>query len=81
MSDGVKQVVFTGPVSRYSCVHLPLSLVKRGSRLVLVAHACNPSYSGSRDQEAHGLEPAWANSSGDPISKSPLQKKKKGLVE
>jgi hypothetical protein len=29
---------------------------------VLVAHACNPSYSGERDQEDHGLKPAWANS-------------------
>jgi hypothetical protein len=24
-----------------------------------VAHDCNPSYSGSRDQEDHGLKPAW----------------------
>jgi hypothetical protein len=23
-----------------------------------VAHACNPSYSGGRDQENHGLKPA-----------------------
>jgi hypothetical protein len=29
---------------------------------MLVAHACNPSYSGGRDQEDHGLKPAWANS-------------------
>jgi hypothetical protein len=29
----------------------------------LVAHACNPSYSGSRDQEDFGLNPAQANSS------------------
>jgi hypothetical protein len=34
-----------------------------------VAHACNPSYSGGRDQEDHGLKPAQANSSQDPISK------------
>jgi hypothetical protein len=27
------------------------------------AQACNPSYSGGRDQEDHGLEPARANSS------------------
>jgi hypothetical protein len=25
---------------------------------VPVAHACNPSYSGGRDQEDHGLKPA-----------------------
>jgi hypothetical protein len=24
-----------------------------------VAHACNPSYSGGRNQEAHGSKPAW----------------------
>jgi hypothetical protein len=29
---------------------------------VLVAHACNPSYSEGKDQEDHGLRPAWANS-------------------
>jgi hypothetical protein len=29
---------------------------------VLVAHTCNPSYSGGRDQEDHSLKPAWANS-------------------
>jgi hypothetical protein len=38
-----------------------------------VAHACNPSYSGGRDQEDRGLKPALANSSRDPIS----EKKKK----
>jgi hypothetical protein len=34
---------------------------------VLVAHACNPSYSGGRDQENHGSKPAQGNSSQDPI--------------
>jgi hypothetical protein len=29
---------------------------------VLVVHACNPSYSGGKDQEYHSLKPAWANS-------------------
>jgi hypothetical protein len=24
-----------------------------------VAHTCNPSYSGGRDQEDHGCKPAW----------------------
>jgi hypothetical protein len=33
-----------------------------------VAHAFNPSYSGGRDQEDHGSQPAWANISQDPIS-------------
>jgi hypothetical protein len=36
---------------------------------VQVAHACNPSYSGGRDQEDYSLKPAWANSLRDPISK------------
>jgi hypothetical protein len=40
-----------------------------------VAHACNPSYSGGRDQEDPGLKPGQANSSRDPISKNPSQKK------
>jgi hypothetical protein len=44
-----------------------------------VAHACNPSYSGRRDQEDHVPNPTWANSSQDPISKKPFTKK--GLVE
>jgi hypothetical protein len=44
-----------------------------------MTHACNPSYSGGRDQEDHGLKPALANSLQDPIlKKNPLQK---GLVE
>jgi hypothetical protein len=43
-----------------------------------VAHACNPSYSGGRNQEDHGLKPAQANSSQAPISK-PITNK--GLVE
>jgi hypothetical protein len=31
-----------------------------------VAHACNSSYSGGRDQEDHSLKPAQGNSSRDP---------------
>jgi hypothetical protein len=38
---------------------------------VLVAHTCNPSYSGGRDQEDHGSKPAQANNLGDPILKIP----------
>jgi hypothetical protein len=44
-----------------------------------VAHACNPSYSGGRDQEDRGLKPAWENNSRDLILKKNLYKK--GLVE
>jgi hypothetical protein len=36
----------------------------------LMAHACNLSNSGSRDQEDCGLKPARANSSQDIISKT-----------
>jgi hypothetical protein len=32
----------------------------RKKELALVAHAYNPSYSGSRDQKDHGLNPALA---------------------
>jgi hypothetical protein len=30
-----------------------------------VAHTCNRSYSGSRDQEDRGVRPAWKKSSWD----------------
>jgi hypothetical protein len=46
---------------------------------VLVAHVCNPSYSGGRDLEDRSSKPAQANSLGDPISKKPITKK--GLVK
>jgi hypothetical protein len=39
---------------------------------MLVAHTCNPSYSGGRDQEDGGS--AQAKSSRDTISKNPSQK-------
>jgi hypothetical protein len=42
----------------------PVEIVLRmGESWVLVAHACNPSYSGGRDQEDCGLRPAQENSS------------------
>jgi hypothetical protein len=44
-----------------------------------VAHTYNPNYSGGKDLEDHGLNPAQANSSKGPISKKPFTKK--GLVE
>jgi hypothetical protein len=46
-----------------------------------VAHACNPSYSGGRDQEDRNLKLAQANSSRDPILKKPTQKKAGGVVQ
>jgi hypothetical protein len=48
---------------------------------VLVAHACNSSYSGGRDQEDHGLKPAQANSSQDLITKKPSQKRASGVAQ
>jgi hypothetical protein len=44
-----------------------------------VAQACNPSYSGGRDQENSGLMPVQANILQDPILKKPITRK--GLVE
>jgi hypothetical protein len=41
-----------------------------------VAHSCNPSYSGGRDQEDHGSKPTQANCQPDPISKKTLHKKR-----
>jgi hypothetical protein len=41
---------------------------------VSVVHPCNPSYSGDRDQGDHCLNPAWANSSRDPVLKIPNTK-------
>jgi hypothetical protein len=46
-----------------------------------VAHACNPSYSGGRDQEDCGLKPTWASSSRDPISKIPITKRAGGVAQ
>jgi hypothetical protein len=45
-----------------------------------VAHACNASYSGGRDQEDCSSKPAWANSLQDPISKKSTTKKRGGGV-
>jgi hypothetical protein len=46
---------------------------------VLVAHTCNPSYSGGRDQEDHGSKTTRVNSSRDPVLKNLITKI--GLVE
>jgi hypothetical protein len=48
---------------------------------VPVAHVCNPSYSGGRDQEDQGSKPAWANSWRDPMSKNPSQKRAGGVPQ
>jgi hypothetical protein len=47
-----------------------------------VAHACNPSYSGGRDQEKRSSKPAQANSSWDPyLQKNPSQKRAGGFAQ
>jgi hypothetical protein len=49
--------------------------IKTKTGHVPVAYACNPSYSGSRDQEDCGSKPTQANSLQDPISKKLITKK------
>jgi hypothetical protein len=44
---------------------------------VLVAHACNSSYSGGRDQEELSSNPAGANSSARPYLKKKKNHKKR----
>jgi hypothetical protein len=44
-----------------------------------VAHFCNPSYSGGRDQEDRGSKPALANSSRPCLEKT-LHKKRAGRM-
>jgi hypothetical protein len=43
-----------------------------------VSHAYNPSYSRGRDQEDHGLKPAWANSFARPYRKKNPHKNSAG---
>jgi hypothetical protein len=54
---------------------LPMAI----SRTTLAAHACNPSYSGGRDQGDHSSKPSQANSLWDPSWKNTHMTK--GLVE
>jgi hypothetical protein len=46
-----------------------------------MVQAYNPSYLGGRDQEDHGLNPAWANSSQDHVSKIPNTKRAGRLAQ
>jgi hypothetical protein len=59
-------------VDRYQCSadkDKCSSLQSRRSLIsqALVTHACNPSYSGGRDQKDHSSKPTQANSLQDPI--------------
>jgi hypothetical protein len=60
-------------------IKLELNNRKNSRSQALVAHTCNPSNFGCRDQEDHGSKPVQANSSQDPILKKPITEK--GLVE
>jgi hypothetical protein len=46
----------------FSSEHKVIGNVNKPGAPGTVAHAYNPSYSGGRDREDHGLEPAGANS-------------------
>jgi hypothetical protein len=47
---------------------------------VLVAHTCNPSYPGDRDQEDHDLKPTLGKLFTRPTSKKTHHKKRSGGV-
>jgi hypothetical protein len=55
--------------------------IKICPQLDTMGHACNPSYSGGRDQENHGLKPARASSSWDPILKNHHKKRAGGVAQ
>jgi hypothetical protein len=47
-------------ISPFTTIYI---LIKTLGELVLVAHACDPNYSGDRDQKDHSPKPVWADSS------------------
>jgi hypothetical protein len=63
-----------------SGICITIRFIKNLKSQALVAHTCNPSYSGGNDQEHCSLKLTWANSSARPyLEKQTLHKK--GLVE
>jgi hypothetical protein len=52
----------------------------KGESWALVTHACNPSYSGGRDQEDHDSKPAQTDSSWGHISKKKISQKRARVV-
>jgi hypothetical protein len=64
--------------SNNSCFTLPQNCKVHW---VLMAHACNLSYSGGRDQEDQGLKSAPSNSSRDPTQKYPTLKRTGGVAQ
>jgi hypothetical protein len=49
--------------------------------MVPMAHTCNPSHSGARDQEDCGSKSAQVNSLQDPISKKSITKRAGAVAE
>jgi hypothetical protein len=66
--------------SRDRWIEPPHSQSKERMLWAPVAHACNPSNSGGRDQEGCNLKPAQANSLLDPNLKIPISQKRAGRV-
>jgi hypothetical protein len=62
---------FSYPENGNNIVISLMTLEEISMSQALVAHACNPSHSGDRDQEDCGSKPARANSSRDSILKIP----------
>jgi hypothetical protein len=60
---------------RPACAKQLARLCQKSNSQVLVAHTCNPSYTGGRDQEDRSLKLAWTNSLRDPISKKNITKR------
>jgi hypothetical protein len=48
---------------------------------VLVAHICNPNYSGGRDQEDRSSKPAQANSSERSYLEKPFKNRAGGVIQ
>jgi hypothetical protein len=61
------------------CFLTSIVSIKKYPSWALVAHTCNPNYSGGRNQEDHGLKPTRENSSTRHYLKKPFTKI--GLVE
>jgi hypothetical protein len=62
-----------GCSAQHGTWHVPWLLKYRVTCQAPVAHACNPGYSGGRDQEDRGSKPVWAQSPfrvGCPCAKS-----------
>jgi hypothetical protein len=57
-----------------------MTIIKTKDSQALVAHTCNPSYSGGRDQQDRGSKPAQSNSSTRPYHKKNPSQKRAGRV-